>query len=134
MRDSGFRNLENFLSVESGIWENFACGIRIPGLWNLEYSSQKPEFHALTIGIQRLEFGIHGVEFSTYGCLGFPRAKSFIALNLSYLLLLYLLNSTFANFALISRTRGSAGLEAGDEFKVARNNRSHKKANNAIFI
>ena len=34
-----------FLLMESGIRENFACGIRNPGVWNPEYSSTNPESH-----------------------------------------------------------------------------------------
>ena len=43
-----------FLIMESGIRENFACGIRNPGVWNPEYNSANPESHnnPLTIGIQ----------------------------------------------------------------------------------
>ena len=47
---------------------------------------------------QRLEFRIHGVEFSTYGCFGIPGAKSFLALNWSYLLLLYFARLNFREF------------------------------------
>ena len=39
-KESGF---SEFLLVESGIRENFTCGIRNPGLWNPEYSSRNPE-------------------------------------------------------------------------------------------
>ena len=41
----GIQILESgkYLLVESGIQENFAYGIRNPGLWNLEYSSRNPE-------------------------------------------------------------------------------------------
>ena len=31
--------------LESGIRENFACGIRNPELWNPKYSSRNPESH-----------------------------------------------------------------------------------------
>ena len=43
-----------FLIMESGIRENFPCGIRNPGVWNPEYNSANPESHnkPLTIGIQ----------------------------------------------------------------------------------
>ena len=34
-----------FLPVESGILENFACGIRNPEPWNPEYSRRNPESH-----------------------------------------------------------------------------------------
>ena len=34
-----------FLLVESEIRGNSACGIRNPGLWNLEYSSRNSESH-----------------------------------------------------------------------------------------
>ena len=67
-----------FWNLESGIWENFACGIQNPGkfcLWNSEYSTRNPEIRLrfqnpesriqvlLTkSGIQFLESGIHGVE------------------------------------------------------------------------
>ena len=33
------------IHVESGILENFACGIRNPEPWNPEYSCRNPESH-----------------------------------------------------------------------------------------
>ena len=63
------RKFGEFLHVESGIWENLTCGIRNPGLWNLEYSSKNLELIPLTIGIQNpcstdkeLQSGINGLE------------------------------------------------------------------------
>ena len=43
-----------FLLVEYGIWENFACCIRKPGLCNTEYSLRNPESQAITTGIHSL--------------------------------------------------------------------------------
>ena len=43
-----------FLLVEYGIWENFACCIRKPGLCNTEYSLRNPESQAITTGILSL--------------------------------------------------------------------------------
>ena len=45
--DSGIWIFESgaFLLVESEIRGKAACGIRNPGLWNLEYSSRNPESH-----------------------------------------------------------------------------------------
>ena len=68
-----------FLLMESGIRENFACGIRNPRVWNPEYTSTNPESHnnPLTIGIQnpkfdgqRLESGMHRVEYRIQASLG----------------------------------------------------------------
>ena len=64
------RKFGEFLPVEFGIWEkNLTCGIRNPGLWNVEYSSKNPELIPLTIGIQdpcstdkELQSGINGLE------------------------------------------------------------------------
>ena len=103
VRDFQFENLGNFylwnpesgkvLLVQSGFLgfgiRNTAQRIRnSTNDWNPEST-----FHW-----QRLEFRIHGVEFSTYGCFGFPGAKSFIALNWSYLLLLYFARLNFREF------------------------------------
>ena len=70
---------KTFLLMESGIRENFACGIRNPGVWNPEYSSTNPESHnnPLTLGIQnpkfhgqRLESGMRRVEYRIQASLG----------------------------------------------------------------
>jgi len=41
---------ENELSLyvcnpDLGIWENFVCRIRNPGIWNSEYNARNPESH-----------------------------------------------------------------------------------------
>lgn len=56
---------EKFLSVESGIRENFASEIRNPVFWNPEYRSKNPESHKrLEPEIQGplTKSGVHGVE------------------------------------------------------------------------
>ena len=62
-----------FSAVESGIWENFACGIQIPGIWNPEdqriRNSTNDWNSESTFHWQRLESAIHGLEFSIYACL-----------------------------------------------------------------
>ena len=62
VRESGFRNLGNFVLVESGILRfgirSTAVGIRNPALWNPEYSCRNPKSWALESGIQPKESGI----------------------------------------------------------------------------
>ena len=54
--------------VYNDIWNpgNFACGIRILGFGIRNVAQGYPECH------QRLEWGIHDVEFRSQDCLGFP--------------------------------------------------------------
>ena len=77
VRESG-----KFLLVESGIQENFTCGIWNPGQWNPEYGSKNPESHykwwecriqvILTkTGIQYLESGTYSVLSRIQDCLEF---------------------------------------------------------------
>ena len=114
-----------FSAVESGIWENFACGIQIPGIWNPEdqriRNSTNDWNSESTFHWQRLESAIHGLEFSIYACLlgliPLHGAKSFIALNWSYLLLLYFARVNFREFCTdftypwFSRTWGSRRIQ-----------------------
>ena len=67
-KESGF---SEFLPVESGIRENFACGIQNPGLWNPEYSSRNPESPKDGIPESKyLESKIHDVESKIQDCPG----------------------------------------------------------------
>ena len=67
---SGFRNLGNFLFVESGIKEYFGCGTWNPKLWNPESRIQLKEsgipqkigIQSPSSGRQRLESGIWNPE------------------------------------------------------------------------
>ena len=106
VRDFQFRNLGNFYlwNPETGkilIVESEFLGFGIRNTAQRIRNSLSDWNPESTFHWQRLESAIHGVEFSIYGCLGFPLmhgAKSFIALNWSYLLLLYFARLNFHEF------------------------------------
>ena len=69
VRESRFRNPENFCLWNPGSGKVFANENRNPGLWNPELSSRNPGAHLrLESGIISMEYGNQNIQ----DCLGFP--------------------------------------------------------------